>query len=84
MFGTTIAAISTPPGKGGVALIRISGAEAASIAEICFRSKSGKPLPSLPIRKAVYGDILKNGKSIDDNNVNDKTFLHINPRNIFY
>ena len=66
MFGTTIAAISTPPGKGGVALIRISGAEAASIAEICFRSKSGKPLPSLPTRRAVYGDILRNGKSIDD------------------
>ena len=66
MFGTTIAAISTPPGKGGVALIRISGAEAASIAEICFQPKSKKPLPSLPTRQAVYGDILKNGKSIDD------------------
>lgn len=31
-YTSTIAAVSTPPGKGGVALIRISGEEAAAIA----------------------------------------------------
>ena len=66
MLGSTIAAISTPPGKGGVALIRISGANALTIADACFRAKSEKPLSLLPQRQAVYGDIRKGGKSIDD------------------
>lgn len=33
---TTIAAIATPPGEGGVAMIRISGKEAREIASSCF------------------------------------------------
>ena len=37
-----IAAISTPPGKGGVALIRVSGAGAIEISERLFRPISGK------------------------------------------
>jgi len=53
----TIAAISTPPGKGGVALIRISGPEASDIASRCFFPKNGKDIAVLP-RMAVYGDIL--------------------------
>ncbi|MDX2226267.1 MAG: tRNA uridine-5-carboxymethylaminomethyl(34) synthesis GTPase MnmE [Verrucomicrobiae bacterium] len=40
---TTIAAIATPPGIGGIAVIRISGPKAFGVAgEICFRG--GKPL----------------------------------------
>ncbi|MBQ9080940.1 MAG: tRNA uridine-5-carboxymethylaminomethyl(34) synthesis GTPase MnmE [Clostridia bacterium] len=54
----TIAAISTPPGKGGVALIRISGDEALSIADRTFRPRSGKRLSDLAARTAIYGDIL--------------------------
>lgn len=53
----TIAAVSTPPGKGGVALIRISGEDAVRIASACFTPKSGKPLESYPARYAVYGSI---------------------------
>ena len=41
-YGTTIAAISTPPGKGGVAVIRISGADAIKIAEKIFRPRGKK------------------------------------------
>ena len=33
---TTIAAIATPPGEGGIAVIRLSGADAFSIASHCF------------------------------------------------
>ncbi len=62
----TVAAISTPPGKGGVAVIRMSGADAVRIAERCFRARSGRGVSSLPDRTAVYGDILANGEPIDD------------------
>lgn len=63
---STIAAISTPPGKGGVALIRVSGEEAVAIAARCFRLRSGKPLASLPARYAAYGDVIYEGNAIDD------------------
>ncbi|MBQ5808894.1 MAG: tRNA uridine-5-carboxymethylaminomethyl(34) synthesis GTPase MnmE [Clostridia bacterium] len=57
----TIAAISTPRGKGGVALIRISGANALDIASRCFSAKNGTDIAVMPPRRAVYGDILCRG-----------------------
>ncbi len=62
----TVAAISTPPGKGGVAVIRVSGEDALGIAEQCFRARSGLRVFDLPERTAVYGDILSGGEEIDD------------------
>lgn len=65
----TIAAISTPYGKGGVAMIRISGSDALTVADAIFTSRAGKKLSELQVGKAYYGDILspiENGKSIDD------------------
>ena len=62
----TIAAISTPPGKGGVAVIRMSGRDAIEIAAVCFRPRGGKSVVDLPDRMAVYGDILSGGVCIDD------------------
>lgn len=63
----TIAAISTPPGKGGVALIRISGADAFAICDRCFRPARGDtPLSERPARTAVRGDFLLDGAPIDD------------------
>ena len=53
----TIAAVSTPRGKGGVALIRISGAEALSVACEVFVSKGGKSLADIPSNRMVYGNI---------------------------
>ncbi|MBQ7320741.1 MAG: tRNA uridine-5-carboxymethylaminomethyl(34) synthesis GTPase MnmE [Clostridia bacterium] len=53
----TIAAISTPHGKGGVAVIRISGTDAIPIAERVFRPKNGKTLSELSPNMTVYGDI---------------------------
>ncbi len=58
----TIAAISTPLGKGGVALIRISGDEALEVAKRVFRTKSATVEP----RKSYYGEILRDDKAIDD------------------
>lgn len=66
LFSSTIAAVSTPRGKGGVALIRISGEEAAAVAGRCFFPKCGKKIEELPPRKAYFGDILSDGAPIDD------------------
>ncbi len=63
---TTIAAVSTPPGKGGVALIRLSGEEAFAIADRCFRPRGKQSFTSLPPRTAVYGDLFAEGRAVDD------------------
>ena len=68
----TIAAISTPYGKGGVAMIRISGADAIGVAQRVFVCASGKSIGDVEHAKAVYGEIfmpdgaLKGENSIDD------------------
>ena len=56
----TIAAVSTPKGKGGIAVIRISGSEAFEIAEKVFEPACNKPLSSLSSSRAVYGRIYRN------------------------
>ncbi len=66
LAGKTIAAISTPPGKGGVAVIRISGDEALEIAKKIFRPRGNKILDSIIPRMQIYGDILYSGEQIDD------------------
>ncbi|MBQ4090702.1 MAG: tRNA uridine-5-carboxymethylaminomethyl(34) synthesis GTPase MnmE [Clostridia bacterium] len=53
----TIAAISTPYGKGGIAVIRISGQDAISVVERVFVSKSGAPLSDIASNRATYGAI---------------------------
>ena len=58
MLGDTIVAVSTPRGKGGVALLRISGEDAVAIAERVFRPKNGKLLAQITPRVATYGAIL--------------------------
>ena len=40
----TIAAVSTPPGRGGIGIVRISGQNARAIAEQVLRFKEGGPL----------------------------------------
>lgn len=63
----TIAAVSTPQGKGGVAMIRISGRDAVSIAEKIFRRKKGGELSVLGHGRMTYGEItMPDGESVDD------------------
>ena len=66
MLTDTIAAVSTPPGKGGVAIIRMSGAEAFEIAERVFRAASGRSLQDYAPRTQIYGYIIYNNERIDD------------------
>lgn len=61
-----IAAISTPYGRGGIAVIRMSGEGCIKLAEKLFCPKSGKKLTEIPHGRAVYGEILRDGKRIDD------------------
>ncbi|MBO5374617.1 MAG: tRNA uridine-5-carboxymethylaminomethyl(34) synthesis GTPase MnmE [Clostridia bacterium] len=61
----TICAISTARGKGGVAMIRISGPDALSTlrrAFVAFSKGDFEPEP----RKCYYGQILRDGVPIDD------------------
>ena len=62
----TVAAISTPPGKGGVALIRISGDSAIEIASRIFKPAGSKKVAELESRYCAYGKIVLNGEVIDD------------------
>lgn len=54
----TIAAIATPPGIGGIGIIRISGGEALSIIDQIFKSKSNKKLVEQPSHTIHYGWII--------------------------
>lgn len=63
----TIAAVSTPRGKGGVALLRVSGEDALRIADAVFLPKNGNRLSGAEPRRAIYGRILdETGAVIDD------------------
>ena len=66
MLKDTIAAVSTPPGKGGVAVIRISGTEAVEITGKIFRMPSGKKLSEAPERYASFGEITDENENIID------------------
>ena len=63
---STVAAISTPYGRGGVALIRICGEDAFAVADRVFRPASGRLPSSLEHGRMVYGDILLGGEKTDD------------------
>jgi len=65
-YRATIAAVSTPPGKGGVAVIRISGIDALHIASEIFVTRSIKSLKSATPRMQYRGDVIYLGGIIDD------------------
>ena len=66
MSEKTVAAISTPQGEGGISVIRISGDDAISIADLCFKGVSGKKLSSLKGYEAAFGEVFSNDEKIDD------------------
>ncbi|GAB4439389.1 MAG: tRNA uridine-5-carboxymethylaminomethyl(34) synthesis GTPase MnmE [bacterium] len=55
-FFDTIAAIATPPGKGSLSVIKISGSKAIEYAQKCFITKIGKEKDLRQLdRKLLYG-----------------------------
>jgi tRNA modification GTPase len=53
----TIAAVSTPPGEGGIGIVRLSGQEALSIVERIFSSTRDVSLPSAASHSVHHGYI---------------------------
>ncbi len=65
MLNDVIAALSTPIGKGGVALVRVSGRGCHELISRIFFPKSKKSFTDYPPRFAVFGDI-RDGRSVID------------------
>ena len=65
----TIAAISTPAGKGGIAVIRVSGDDALTVAGRVFSCANGKSVGELPARFAAYGTIHTPGGDVLDTGI---------------
>ncbi len=63
---STIAAISTPLGTGGLGVIRVSGEDAISICENVFKSKNEVKLSDKKGYTAVYGKVFDKEGDIDD------------------
>lgn len=66
MKSSTIAAISTAQGEGGIGIIRISGDDAIAIAEKVFVPVSGKKLSQLKGYSGAYGSIVWENEKIDE------------------
>ena len=61
----TIVALATPSGAGAIAIIRLSGKEAISIAADVFQSVSGKDITKQKTHTIHLGHIVDNGKVYD-------------------
>jgi len=68
MFDDTIAAIATPLGEGGLAVIRISGAQALAVVDKCFVPVGKNSLkPSAATSHTIhYGRVERAGKTVDE------------------
>lgn len=58
-----VAAIATPIGEGGIAVIRVSGRDAITKVSTIFR---GKNLESVPTHTVHFGHIIRDGRKIDE------------------
>src|SRR6185436_11993393 len=64
MTDDTIAAISTPIGEGGIAIIRVSGPQAFTIADKMFIARNGKP-STFATHTIHLGRIVHAGQTVD-------------------
>ena len=62
----TIAAVSTAQAAAGIGIVRISGKEALSVADLIYCGKNGKRLADQPANTVHYGWIRENGKVLDE------------------
>ena len=68
MLDDTIAAIATPLGEGGLAVIRLSGSEALAVADKSFVpvGKSSVRPSAAPTHTIHYGKIVRDGRTVDE------------------
>ncbi len=64
----TIAAIATPLGEGGIAMVRLSGPQSLAIADASFRpaGKSGRLPSAAPTHTIHFGKIVHGGRVVDE------------------
>lgn len=63
----TIAAISTPPGTGGIGVVRVSGPQTMAIAQQIFVRPSGLPLSHLESHRIYHGFVIDtSGERVDE------------------
>ena len=63
---TTIAAISTAQGEGGIGVIRVSGDGAIEIADKVFKNINNKKLCDMKGYTAAFGSIIFEGEKLDE------------------
>lgn len=63
---TTIAAISTAPGEGGIGIIRISGIDAVKVADAVFRAKKISTFETAEPYRMYYGHVMKEEIPVDE------------------
>ncbi len=61
----TIAAVATPPGEGGIGIVRLSGDRAISIVHSLFESSRGRDIRS-DRRQIFHGEIRDEGLTVDE------------------
>lgn len=61
-----ICAISTAPGTGAIAILRLSGKGAIALTDRVFVSPSGKKLANVPANTVHFGQIQECGKLVDE------------------
>ena len=68
MIDDTIAAIATPLGEGGLAVVRLSGPQALAVADKCFRplGKSSAKPSAASSHTIHYGQIVQADKMVDE------------------
>jgi tRNA modification GTPase len=68
MFDDTIAAIATSIGEAGLAVIRLSGRDAVTVADRCFVRAGKQPhlLADVPTHTIHFGRILQKGRIVDE------------------
>lgn len=64
MQETTIVAIATAPGAGGIAVVRLSGAESYPIAARVFRPANATKVEDAKGYTAMYGTFRERGRSL--------------------
>ena len=65
MKQSTIAAVSTPPGSGGIAVIRVSGPEARTVASRIFRPRKGS-VEGMRGHTCTFGRVFDQKGELDD------------------
>lgn len=63
---TTIAAIATSPGEGGIGIVRISGIRAADIGNTLFRAKKIKDFKDAEPYRMYFGYVMKEDRPVDE------------------